>query len=294
VVNIATVNRVSVAYDDVGHGTPVVLVHGHPFDRSMWAPQVAALTGPAREESARGESAPGESAPGESAPGESARVIVADLRGYGASAPGDGTTWESFARDVEGLLDHLRLDRVVLGGLSMGGQIVQECYRLFPDRIGALVLADTTARAETDAGRRARLAMAERLLREGMRGYADENLARMLAPYNVAALPTVAAHVHAMMTATSPRAAAAALRARATRPDYRELLTRVTVPTLVVVGRDDEFTPVAEAEAMCRLLPDATLAVIDGAGHLPTLERPGAVDEALRSFLDRLAPMSAR
>ena len=214
------------------------------------------------------------------------RVIAPDLRGYGASPVVPGVTPLSvFAQDIEALLDDLKVATCVLAGLSMGGQIVMECYARFPDRIRALVLADTFPAAETADGKRARGAMADRLLREGMRGYADEVLEKMVAPY---AAPEVKAHVHRMMTATPPEGAAAARRGRAQRPDNRDLLTHVTVPTLVVVGADDTYTPVSDAQAMHTALPDSTLRVIVGAAHMPNLERVGEFNGALGEFLARV------
>jgi pimeloyl-ACP methyl ester carboxylesterase len=249
------------AYEDKGAGMPLVLIHGHPFDRTMWAPQVAAFAG-------------------------SHRVIVPDLRGYGASPVTPGIVpLSTFAEDIAQLLDTLGIDRFVLGGLSMGGQIAMECYRLFGERIRGLVLADTFPAAETPEGRRWRRDLADRLLREGMKGYADEVLYKMVAPD---AHPDVAAHVHRMMTATDPEGAAAALRGRAERPDYRDLLTRVTVPSLVVVGRDDAYTPVSDAEAMHAALPQSTLAVVESAAHMPNLERPAEFNAALAEFLARI------
>ncbi|GII61123.1 alpha/beta hydrolase [Sphaerisporangium krabiense] len=266
----AVVNGVTIAYDDAGAGEPLVLVHGHPFDRSMWAPQIAALAGPAR------------------------RVVVPDLRGYGESGVVPGTTpLGAFARDIAALLDHLGLDRAVIGGLSMGGQIVMEFYRLFPERVRGLLLADTFAGADTAEGRRARRGQAERLLREGMGPYAEEVLTKMIAPYNVAARPEVAAHVLGMMRAAPPAGAAAALRGRAERPCYGDLLGTVTVPTLVVVGRDDEFTPVSDAEYMRDRVPGAALVVIEGAAHLPNLERPRRFNQALRGLLSAVEDAAA-
>ncbi|MEV7971215.1 alpha/beta fold hydrolase [Sphaerisporangium sp. NPDC088356] len=258
----ASVNGITVGYDDQGQGAPLVLVHGHPFDRSMWAPQVAALAGPRL------------------------RVIAPDLRGYGESTVVPGKTpLETFARDVAALLDHLGVGEVVIGGLSMGGQIVMEFHRLFPGRVRGLLLADTFAQAETGEGRKLRAAQADRLLREGMGPYAEEVLPKMVAPYNIEALPDVAAHVLGMMRSAPPEGAAAALRGRAERPDYGDLLPEIAVPALVVAGRDDEFTPVADAEFMRRRIPGATLAVVDGAAHMPNLERPAEFDSALRGLL---------
>jgi 3-oxoadipate enol-lactonase len=256
----------SLAYEDKGpesSSVPLVLVHGHPFDRTMWAPQLTRFS-------------------------RTRRVIAPDLRGYGASPVVPGTTpLSDFAADIEALLDTAGVDVCVLAGLSMGGQIVMECYDRFPERIRGLVLADTFPAAETEEGRGARNAMADRLLREGMRGYADEVLEKMVAP---TADADVKAHVHRMMTGAPPEGAAAALRGRAERPDYRPLLTRLAVPTLVVVGEDDTYTPVPEAEAMHALLPHSTLHVVHNAAHLPNLEQPTDFNKALSRFLATIEP----
>ncbi|MFI9009098.1 alpha/beta fold hydrolase [Actinosynnema sp. NPDC053489] len=258
------IDDIDIAYDDHGDGIPVLFVHGHPFDRSMWWPQVARLR-------------------------DRYRVIAPDLRGYGGTTVVAGTTpLSAFAGDLVGLLDRLGLGRVVLCGLSMGGQIAMELHRTHPDRVRALVLADTFPEAEAPAGREARRGAADRLLREGMGPYADEVLDRMISPHNARALPEVAAHVLRMMRSTSPEGAPAALRGRAERPDYRDSLARVAVPALVVVGEEDEYTPVAVARRLHEGIPGSALAVIPGAAHLPNLERPDEFTDVLERFLARL------
>ncbi|MCX5447956.1 alpha/beta fold hydrolase [Streptomyces nigrescens] len=257
--------EITVGYEDEGSGEPLVLVHGHPFDRSMWRPQTEHFSRAGW------------------------RVIAPDLRGYGESTVVPGTTpLETFARDLLALLDGLGIERFVLGGLSMGGQIVMECYRLFPERIRGLVFADTFAAAETEEGRTARRDMAARLLREGMSGYAQEVLGKMVSPHTLTHRPEVAAHVLAMMTAAPPEGAAAALRGRAERPDYTHLLSQTAVPALVVVGTEDTYTPVNDARDIHARVPDATLSVIEQAGHLPNLERPDEFNAALAEFLHSL------
>jgi 3-oxoadipate enol-lactonase len=247
-----------IGYDDKGTGQPLVLIHGHPFDRTMWRPQLEHFS-------------------------RTHRVITPDLRGYGESTVVPGTTTlEVFAQDIADLLDRLGVDGIVLGGLSMGGQIVMEFHRLFPRRIKALLLADTFPGAETPEGKQARNDMADRILREGMEPYADEVIWKMVAPYNQHA----AGHVLKMMRNTAPEGAAAALRGRAERPDYVGMLPEISVPTLVVVGKDDEYTPVSEAERMRDLIPGARLEVIDGAAHLPNLERQTEFDQAFQHFLN--------
>ena len=120
--------------------------------------------------------------------------------------------------------------------------------------------------------------------------YADEVLPKMVAPANIRELPTVAEHVLAMMRAAPAEGAAAALRGRAERPDYVDMLARIEVPALVVVGSDDEFTPVSDAELMHERIPDATLVVVEGAAHMPNLEREAEFNDALQRFLDSLPP----
>ena len=258
-MSTASVNGITIGYDDEGTGDDVlVLVHGHPFDRSMWRPQVEHFTAAGW------------------------RVIAADLRGYGESTVVPGKTpLAVFAGDVAGLLDHLGVERFVLGGLSMGGQIVMECARQFPQRIRGLILADTFAQPETPQGHRNRNDMADRLLREGMSGYATEVLWKMVAPHNTAA----GEHVAKMMHGAPAEGAAAALRGRAERPDYTATLEAVTVPTLVVVGSDDEYTPLKDAEYMHERVPGSTLVVVDGAAHMPNLERPEIFNEAVAGLL---------
>ncbi|MFE1392693.1 alpha/beta fold hydrolase [Nocardiopsis alba] len=259
-----SVRGVRVGYTDRGAGCPVLFIHGHPFDRTMWDPQVKALAG-------RGY-----------------RTIVPDLRGYGRSTVVPGITFlDSFARDLAALLDHLGLDVVNVVGLSMGGQVALEMYRLFPDRIDSLALVATNPLPETEEGRASRRRLADRFRKEGMRGYADEMLVGMMTAENVHDLPEVADHVRSMMYASPPEGAAAAQLGRAERPDHVPLLKRISAPTLLMVGRHDGFTPPEGAELMHVRIPDSIVEIIEGAGHLPNLERPERFNELLRRFLER-------
>lgn len=263
----AQINGISVAYDDRGSGPNVLLlVHGHPFDRSMWRPQLEAIGG------------------------DQWRVVVPDLRGYGQTSVVPGKTpLSQFAADLVGLLDHLGLDRFVVGGLSMGGQIAMEICRGYADRVRGLMLAATFPQAETPEGRVNRTTMAERLIAEGLGRHAAEVLPRMVAPRNIAAMPAVADHVLGMMRAAPPHGAAAALRGRAERPDYAATLATFDRPSLVVVGDQDAFTSRADAERMHALLNGSELLWLEKVGHMPNLESTPAFNTALRRLLARVA-----
>jgi pimeloyl-ACP methyl ester carboxylesterase len=265
-------NGLSMAYDDLGRssGTQeqgvLLLIHGHPFDRSMWRSQA------------------------EAAAAAGWRAVVPDLRGYGDTSVHPGkTTLDVFANDLASLLDALAISRVAVGGLSMGGQIAMEFARLHAPRVDRLLLAATFPRIDTDNGRRLRLEMADRLEREGMAGYADEALPRMLSGSSITTLPDVVEHVRTMMRRAPPLGAAAALRGRAERPSYEPVLANLQIPALIVVGDQDAFTTRDDAEQMRGLLRRSRLLWLAGVGHMPNLERPQAFNAALITFLDATA-----
>lgn len=264
----ALLDGIDLAFQENGSGQRALLfIHGHPFDHTMWQPQLEPIA-------ERGW-----------------RVIAPDLRGYGSSGlAGDKTTLEVFARDQLALLDHLGIERAVIAGLSMGGQIVMEICRLAPTRVLGIVLAATFPRAETALGKQQRFATAERLLEEGMAAYATEMLPKMLAARSIQATPHVAEHVLRMMRGTPPAGAAAALRGRAERPDYTTVLERLDCPALIVVGDEDTFTTRQDAERMHTLLKGSRLLWLPGVGHMPSLEQPQAFNAALADFLARCAP----
>ena len=255
-----------IEYDDIGRGpNVVVLVHGHPFNRSMWWPQVEYL----RE---RGW-----------------RVIVPDLRGYGNSkAPAGKTTLDVFADDIVAVLDALGIGGVVIGGLSMGGQIAMEFCRTRAARVRGLILAATFPQDETPDGRRERQQMAGRLLRQGMERYATEVLPKMLARSSIERCPELAQHVLAMMQNTDPLGAAAALRGRAVRPSYEATLASLLVPSLIIAGSEDSFTTRADAERMRELLRNSELVWLPGIGHMPNLEAPEEFNAAMWRLLESI------
>ncbi len=257
------INGIDINYVVSGEGEAIVLIHGHPFDHTMWQPQIDVFSG-------------------------KYKVIVPDLRGYGkTSMPASGeNAFEDYATDIIHLLDVLGVDRFHVGGLSMGGQLAMETYRQVPSRVKSLILADTFAGLDTPEGKKARNEGADRMEREGMDGYANESIHKMIKADHVTLMPDIAAHVMRMMTSTSPKSAATAMRARSARIDYlNEVLLEIEVPVLVIVGRQDEFTPVAKAEEMHAALRNSELAVIENAGHMPNLERPEEFNEIVLAFL---------
>lgn len=257
-------NQLGIAFDQVGNGPAVVLLHGYPFNRTLWTEQVAALR-------------------------DRHLVITPDLRGHGESPVMPGpSTMEDMARDVVQLLDHLKVGRATIAGLSMGGYVALAFYRLFPDRVRALVFADTRAQGDTEENKRTRATQAQQALQEGMEGIANGMLPKLFAPETVAQHPEIVKRVREMMVDTVPEGAAAALAGMAQRQDQRSWLPRIVVPTLIMVGRHDAITPVEDSEAMQREIPGSQLEIIEGAGHVSNLEQPEEFNRLLVKFLSNV------
>lgn len=255
------VRGINMVFDDHGSGEVVVFVHGQPFNRSMWDQQVAAFK-------------------------TNKRLIVPDLRGYGETGIPSGTTLlDELALDLIHLLEALQITKATFVGLSMGGQILFDLYRLAPQLFHAMVLADTDAKAESAESYQARLQLANDLAEKGMSAYTAQHLHRFLGKKTMAAQPEVVKHLREMMDSTNPLGAAAVQRGRAERRDHTAMLPHIHCPVLIIVGEEDGFTPVAVAEGMQAHISGAQLAVIKDASHMPNMEQPEIFNGHLELFL---------
>ncbi|HSJ23447.1 MAG TPA: alpha/beta fold hydrolase [Longimicrobiales bacterium] len=240
----------------------LVLVHGFPFSAAMWRPQL-------------------------DSPPAGWRVIAPDLPGFGESAPVDGDmlSMDAAADAVAELIRGLGLDRVVLGGLSMGGYVCFAFMRRHPQLVRGLILADTRPGADGEQVRRGRLQSAAKISQGGTGELVEGMLPKLLSPLTLKRQPEVEAEVRSIMEAASPAGVIAALHGMAARPDSTPELRSVTVPTLIVVGMDDVITPPGEAQLMSRGIPGSRIEPIVDAGHLPNLEQPAEFNRLLNGFL---------
>lgn len=186
------------------------------------------------------------------------------------------------------LLAELGIRKAVIGGCSMGGYAALALYQAEPRLFDGMVLANTRAGADSPEARANRRNMLALVDREGPLGVAREMMPRLLGSTTRDTNATAEATVRRFIKQQSPVAIRSAIHRMMHRPDSMPLLSRVSVPTLVITGAEDELIPVDESRRIASAIPGATLVIIPGAGHLANLEQPDAFNAALADFLDTL------
>jgi pimeloyl-ACP methyl ester carboxylesterase len=234
----------------------ICLLPGLLCDRTVWAPQIPAL-------SAQGE------------------VFVADL--WGPS---------SFAAMADKVLAETGGRPLAIAGHSMGARVALEMWRLAPERIARLALLSTGFHGPRPEERAKRMALVDLAYRDGMKAVAARWLPPMLHP-QAARDEALMAELTAMVCRATPQTFEAQQTAGLERPDAADYLPKIVCPTLVLVGRQDGWSPVPQHEEMARKIPDATLTVVEDAGHMVTVEQPQAVTAALVQWLQRPAKKAA-
>lgn len=253
-----------VAYEVVGTGAPVVLLHGILASSDMWTEQI-------RELATR------------------YRVIAIDARGHGRSAQATTAfTIHDMVKDAVEVLDELRIDRAVWAGLSMGGMVALSAAMRAPHRVRALILLDTDAGPASLADRVQYRIMSAVASVVGVGPLVSRIIALSLGPTTRRTRPDIVAGWRALLLRAHVPSARHAIGAVAGREDLMGRLRDIAVPALVIVGEEDPTFPPPIARAIASGIPDADLVVIREAGHITTVEQPEAVTRAMRSFLDAL------
>lgn len=269
---IASVNGIRLYYEDTGAGPPLVWVHGFACGIRSWDPQVRELS-PAR------------------------RVIAYDVRGFGLSeAPQSAAAYSQplSVADLAGLMDHLSIERAAVGGLSMGGNIALNFAIAHPQRVAALVIADTGAGSDEPqewAAGAERYAQA--CERGGVEAFADLACANPLFARYLAQGPDRERFIRSCLTTHRVRGIAHTAReVLSKRPTIYSLESRLRelrIPTLLIVGEHD--APCVKVhEFMARTIPGARSVVLPRIGHLSNLEAPAEFNAHVGRFLDAALP----
>jgi len=239
--------------------TPVLLLHAFPLNAAMWESQRAALG--------------------------SRTTLTPNFPGFGGR-PASAPELDRFAQAVIEDMDAAGIPQAVVVGLSMGGYVAFRLHALAPGRLAGLVLADTKAGADDEAGRAKRTDQAARARREGLGWLEEALLPALLGGTTRRERAEVVTAVRGLMAEADPEGVARALEAMRGRPDSTPNLEEIQVPVLVLVGEEDTLTPVDEARKIVAGVQHGQLTVIPRAGHLSNLEAPDRFNEELLSFLE--------
>ena len=255
----------TISYDEAGAGPPVVLLHAFPLSRALWGPQFQALH-------------------------DRYRLLAPDLRGFGGSKAFDEPpSLDQVADDVAELLDELKIgERIVLGGLSMGGYAALAFARRHAGRLRGLILADTKSEADDAEAKANRERLIAFAAEHTSRDVLEQMLPKLIAAETMNHRAEVVDTLRHIAVDQTPAAIIGALKAMRDRPDSTPVLATLSISTLVIVGEKDAITPPTLAESMASRIPNPKLVRIEGAGHLSNLERPEAFNTAVRAFLEGL------
>jgi 3-oxoadipate enol-lactonase len=257
----------NLAYQEWGssNGAPLVFIHGFPFDHRMWRSQIEFFK-------------------------QNYRVITYDIRGFGASEPGDGQySLEIFVDDFLALLDHLKVEKATVVGFSMGGYIALRAIERNPNRFARLVLADTQSGSDSDAAKVKRTDTLKTIKLKGISTFAGQFLKSALFSKTTDTNPALVSSLSEWIQSQSTIGVSGGVLGLMSRTDTTEALSKIKIPTQIMVGENDGITPVQIAKAMQETISGSILKVISLSGHMTPLENPNEFNSSLNEFLQKSA-----
>lgn len=260
-------NGLKTFYLEAGNpdGLPILLIHGFPFSHEMWDPQIEVLQ-------------------------KRYRVVAYDLRGHGQTGFGDGQyTLEFFVDDLIALLDFLKIQKAILCGLSMGGYIALRTVERNPERVSALILADTQAKADSNETKVKRAAAIKSVKVNGVRAYSESFVKTAFASQSLEEKKDVVEKIRRIIQSNTSLGICGALLALVGRTDTTAALSAFKVPTMILVGENDALTPPAASQEMHSRIADSEIHVILNAAHMSNLENTEEFNRHMLNFLNNLA-----
>lgn len=251
-------------FEDIGEGKPVVLIHAFPLSKKMWKAQVNLLVN------------------------NGFRVVLPDLPGFGEDNYSEAFSIEEMADKLAELLKSLNIEKAIIGGLSMGGYVLFNLFRLSPEIFSALVLCDTTYLADSEEKRNSRFELISKIENQGSRALIENMLPNLISEDTKENNPALVAKLEKDFLEVKPISAVNALRSMAERRDSSDIVSRISVPALLVFGEFDKVTNLENARKMNQLIPDSELFVIENAGHYSNLEQPEQFNKAFLNFCRRI------
>ncbi|MDP2176350.1 MAG: alpha/beta hydrolase [Bacteroidota bacterium] len=260
-----TLNDFELSYDDIGEGmVPIIFLHGYPFDKNMWQGQLDFLK-------------------------ESFRLIACDIRGFGQSKDEvSPLSIDKFANDLLLFMDKLSIEKAIICGLSMGGFIALNAIKRFPDRFVSLVLCDTQCIADSSEVKAKRYQIIKEIDIDGAEKFNEGFIKSVFCKDSFENKTELVDQLRNVVFANSEHIIKQGLVALAERFETCSSLNEISIPTLIICGREDEVTPLAQSEMMNASIDLAKLRVIENAGHVSNLEQPEIFNKHLLNFLKTL------
>ncbi len=258
-------NDVRICYDDLGSGAvPIIFIHGFPFDKSSWRPQMEFLK-------------------------ETQRVIAYDIRGFGKSTSGkDEQSISLFASDLINFMDALKIHKAILCGLSMGGYILSNAVNKYPDRFKAIILSDTQCIADSPEAKEKRYQVIAKIKEDGISEFTESFIKNAFCAETLENKKEVVEKIRTVILSTLQVSIAGTLSAIAEREETCSSLKAIAIPTLIICGSEDKITPFAQSEFLHSTIANSKLQSIDSAGHLSNLEQPEEFNQRISDFISRL------
>jgi 3-oxoadipate enol-lactonase len=257
-------------YETLGEGRPIILIHGFTNFGLSWAQQVPELVH------------------------SGYRVILPDLYGHGQSQPAEHVlTVPDLTYGIVALMDQLAIDNAVIGGLSLGGMVAQQLAVDFPQRVEALIIANSRATFAEPGLVAAVSGWIDMFLQpDGPRKRLQTTWPIMLNEsyrQSAAGRATLAAWTQVLSTVEGSSLANVAK--GMTQFDLRDRIGTIHVPTLVISGEHDKLFPPVTSREVADGIPGASFQVIAGAAHISSLDSPDAFNALVRQFLCALCPV---
>jgi pimeloyl-ACP methyl ester carboxylesterase len=262
-------NNIQIAYQDLGSGPPLLLIHGFSLDHSMWSAQAEELQ-------------------------RSYRLIIPDLRGSGETEDqGEPYSIETMADDAAALLEALGIESAAVASHSMGGFILVHMLVRHPSKVcsAGFVSTQATSAGTSEPDAKFKMpdykAMARFVTDEGSEAFAATFIPKLFSPGYIESHPSEVAQTRSVIEGQSPDSIALMLGALWQRPDMAAHLPDFDVPSFAVVGDEDAIVPVAAMKGIHDSLSDSVLEIIEGVGHLSPVEAPEKVSSLLDQLMQR-------
>lgn len=257
------IDDADICYDDFGESAiPLIFIHGFPFNKSSWQPQMDFLK-------------------------SKYRVIAYDIRGFGKSTSGNEKPGINlFADDLVTLMDVLQIKKAIVCGLSMGGYILLNAINRYPKRFHAIILSDTQCIGDSAEAKEKRYKTIQQIETDGLTDFTEAFIKNVFCQESLNNKKELVEKVKNMILSTKTEAVTGTLAALAQRQEKCFSLNEISVPALILCGKEDIVTPLIQSEFLHTHIKDSKLHSLNNAGHLANLEQADEFNKFVNDFVE--------